>query len=123
MSPLESTIQILLMASSRDVPSSSMAMTKRVAMPMEASPAPWNRYVWSDNLVFVILMAAITPATATEAVPGRKDSEKKLHSTRTKLNIDFPHLLHKNSKRPTQKMRGMPEHKYYDDKCCYLTPL
>ena len=35
-SPLESTIQILLMASSVGVPSSAMASTSRLAIPMEA---------------------------------------------------------------------------------------
>ena len=33
------------------------------------SPAPWKRYVWSDTLVWHILIDAKTPATATEAVP------------------------------------------------------
>lgn len=35
------------------------------------SPAPWNTKVWSDSLFLVIFRAAKTPATATEAVPGR----------------------------------------------------
>lgn len=33
------------------------------------SPAPWNRIVWSESLVFVNLSDANKPATATEAVP------------------------------------------------------
>lgn len=40
------------------------------------SPAPWKTKVWSNSLFLVILRAAKTPATATEAVPvgGRKSS-------------------------------------------------
>ena len=46
-----------------------MAIAIRLAIPRAASPAPWNRKVWSASLVLVAWSAASTPATATLAVP------------------------------------------------------
>ena len=46
-----------------------MAMAIRLAIPKAASPAPWNRKVWSCNLVLVAFTAAKMPARATLAVP------------------------------------------------------
>ena len=46
-----------------------MAMAIRLAMPRAASPAPWNKKVWSASLVLVACSEANTPAHATLAVP------------------------------------------------------
>ncbi len=42
-----------------------------------ASPAPWKRYLWSDSFVWQICMEAITPATATDAVPVQQSRRKQ----------------------------------------------
>ena len=55
-----------------------MAMAIRFAIPMAASPAPWNRNVWSDIFVLVALREAKRPATATEAVPENKEKMGKI---------------------------------------------
>ena len=70
----------------------SMAIAIRLAMPIAASPAPWNRNVWSDILVLVALREAKRPATATEAVPGNKINiwvKLQLHSFRQKSGLHF----------------------------------
>lgn len=45
------------------------------------SPAPWKRNLCSDNFVLVIRMAAIIPATATEAVPTQKPNNEQNYSS------------------------------------------
>jgi len=45
------------------------------------SPAPWNRYVWSDSFVLVIRIAAMIPARATDAVPdAHTDTHCQTHN-------------------------------------------
>ena len=70
MRPLESLSQTFFLACSRGTPSRLyIAMAISWAIPIAASPAPWNKKVWSCNLVFVALTAARMPARATLAVP------------------------------------------------------
>jgi len=64
-----STIQILSLASSIDVPSTCIARTVKSAIPIAASPAPRNRNLLSDKRLSVIRREAKRPATATDAVP------------------------------------------------------
>ena len=51
------------------------------------SPAPWKRYLWSDNFVFVIRIAAITPARATDAVPDTR-THTRIASSDIRLETD-----------------------------------